>query len=118
MVKIGQLSSEITKVLKEYTSEVEEDLEKAKKKVADDGVKKLKSSGPSKTGAYRRGWRVKRERKGLIIHNATHGSLTHLLENGHAKRNGGRVAGIPHIAPVEQKMITDFEKEVERAIKK
>lgn len=117
-VRIDQLSDEIVKAMQEYTEEVEEGLEKAKTKVVKDGVKALKNSGPSNTGRYQKGWRATKQDGAMVVHNAARPSLTHLLENGHAKRNGGRVGGIPHIAPVEQSMIDAFEKEVERVIKK
>ena len=44
--------------------------------------------------------------------------LPHLLENGHAKRGGGRVPGKTHIAPVEQELIKQFEEQIEKAVSK
>ena len=41
----------------------------------------------------------------------------HLLEYGHAKRNGGRVEGKAHIAPAEQHGIRQLQEEIERALR-
>lgn len=117
-VRIDQISSEIADALKEYTEEVEEGLTKAKKKVVRDGVKTLKATSPKKTGKYASGWRATEQDGAQVIHNATRPSLTHLLENGHALRNGGRTSAFTHIAPVEQSVIDNFEREVEKVIKK
>jgi hypothetical protein len=52
-----------------------------------------------------------------IIHNKTDYRKTHLLEHGHAKKNGGRVAAQIHIGPAEDRAIVDFIDRVERAIR-
>ena len=105
------LAQEIARQLKTYTSEVEQDLQDAKKEVADKAVQELKSSTgfQDRTGRYRKGWRVKKVGDNYTIHNATDASLTHLLEKGHVLRNGGRSKSFTHIKPVEEMVITDFE---------
>ena len=111
------LENEIANALKEFTTEVEEGLEKSKEKRAKEGAKTLKSSSPKKTGKYARGWRARRVGKSWVVHNSTSYQLTHLLEKGHAKVGGGRVAPRVHIAPVEEMMIREYEKDVEKVIK-
>ncbi len=111
------IQDEIMSALRDYTSEVEEELKEAQKDISKNGVKVLKRTSPKLTGDYAKGWRAKKTKNGYVVHNATNYQLTHLLEKGHAKRGGGRVSGQPHIYPVEQDMISEYENRVERAIR-
>ena len=112
------LTKELTSLLSKYTSDVERELDEAKEEVVNEGVNELRVKSPIRKGKYAHGWRKKKQGSSYVVHNATDYQLTHLLEKGHAKRGGGRVAARPHIQPIEQKMISDYEKRVERAIKK
>lgn len=118
MVKIEDIAGAITQSMREYADSVEEEMEVAKDEVTKEGVSLLKKNSPVLTGSYRKGWSRKKFRNGIVVHNRTDYQLTHLLEHGHAKVNGGRVQGIPHIRPVEEQMVKDFEAKIERAIKR
>lgn len=122
-IPIDRLSAEINKILTEYGEEVQENVDEAAQRVTKAGVKAVKGNASGSfggTGKYAKGWKSKFETGRLssqgIIYNGTVPGLPHLLEHGHANRNGGRTAGRAHIAPVEQKLIEDFEKAVKRAI--
>ena len=117
-IPLDQLGNEIAKILSEYTEDVIEGIDEAGQEVAKEAVKELKVKSPKKTGVYAKGWTKKTEKKygdvsTVIIYNKNKPSLTHLLEHGHAKRGGGRVDGIPHIKPVEEKIIKEFSSKVE-----
>lgn len=112
---MNDLASEIARELQRYANVVEEELLTAEEEVADVAVEKLRQGSPKKTGAYRKGWRKKKEGNGFVVHN-TKGQLTHLLEKGHAKVGGGRVPAQVHILPVEQYVIDELPRRIERAI--
>ncbi|MGH0601470.1 HK97 gp10 family phage protein [Bacillus mycoides] len=112
---MNDFASDLARELQRYAKVVEEDLENEIDEVADIAVSKLRQSGPKKTGAYRKGWRKKKEGKGVVLHN-TKGQLTHLLENGHAKVGGGRVPAKVHIRPVEEYVIDELPRRIERTI--
>jgi hypothetical protein len=94
---------------KQYYPQVVEVTTQVIGEVAKESVKKLKQGSPQgKSGKYAKGWTSKVE-TGRLTTGATvygkHGTyqLAHLLENGHARRGGGRnVDGITHIKPVEE----------------
>lgn len=76
-------------------------MEDTKKELSNQAVKSLKAGSPRRKGRYAGSWTKKKRGKSIIVHNRRY-QLTHLLEKGHAKRGGGRVAARVHIAPVEK----------------
>ncbi|MFC9728349.1 HK97 gp10 family phage protein [Bacillus cereus] len=120
MASIDSLADDIARELQRYGKEVEEKLEVEKEAVANNLVDELKQKSPKSESQggrkYAKGWRKKKEGNGFVIHNALKPQLTHLLEKGHAKVNGGRVPAIVHIAPAEEKAVNEFSERVERAI--
>ena len=122
-IPIDRLTAEINKILTEYGEEVQENVDDAARRVTKAGAKAVRGNASGSfggTGKYAKGWKSKFETGRLssqgIIYNGDLPGLPHLLEHGHANRNGGRTPGRVHIAPVEQKIIEDFEKAVKKAI--
>lgn len=117
-VSVDGLSNALKKVMEEYEEEANQVLKETVEKVAKSAKKDLKSSSPKKTGKYASGWscRVTENRLGHVegvVYNGSKPGLTHLLENGHATKNGtGRLYSStpahPHIAAVNEKAQEDF----------
>ena len=111
------LAAEIAFELENFSKEVEEIVEDELKNVGKEMANELKATSPKRTGDYAKGWRIKRESKHkIIVQNSKKPYLTHLLEHGHASRNGGRVRGIPHIKPVESKYKDKLAENIKRRI--
>ena len=110
-IKADQLAQEIVKILDDYRDTTVDKMKEAVDKAAKQAVNELKTSSPKRTGAYAKDWAAKKDRKankrayGKVVYNKKHYRLTHLLEKGHRKVNGGMVAARPHIAKVEEKAI-------------
>ena len=121
-VTMEQLPGAIREILEQYEGEINRFLPEITEEVGKTCVKALRTSAKQKFNGkkYAGGWRSVSERNRygatVTIYNGRLPGLPHLLEHGHAKRGGGRVDGRAHIAPIEEKLITDFEKKVEHDI--
>ena len=120
---ITEMADEIAAELKIYTEDITEEVKAAVNTVAEECLREIKAKSPVKTGQYKKGWRKKVEYEGkgrilIRVYNAKFPGLTHLLENGHAKVGGGRVAAIPHIATAEQHAAEKLAKKVKVVIGK
>ena len=129
--KVGviDLEAALKEILDKFGDECYTVLGTAVDQVADEAVTMLQTGGSyGGTGAYNRDWRadddtVGRFSKKKIVHNADHYRLAHLLEKGHAIRNGtGRTYGstraFPHIKPTEEWVKQELPRKVEELITK
>ena len=122
MTSIDNMAAEIMKGLTEYADLANESMKKAVKKTATEVKKEISANAPKDTGAYAKSWAVKKTKENshsleMTVHSKNRYQLAHLLEKGHAKRGGGRVAGKAHISPGEENGVQLFEKLIEEALK-
>lgn len=116
---------DVIDILNEYSDDIQEAITDEVISVAKKGANELKATSPKDTGKYAKGWRVKTKKGNgyvdSVIYNATNWQLTHLLEKPHAIRNryGGWGTSRPqvHIKPVEQKCISEVERNITAIIK-
>lgn len=116
------ISDQINSIIEEYIDDCGDKINEITEKVGRDTVQDLKRTSPKRPGRgkhYANQWTFKKQKlpaggTSVIVYNkAPTYRLTHLLEHGHAKVNGGRVAAIPHIAPAEQRAISEYLKKLE-----
>lgn len=120
-VNIDGLAAAIMEGLTEYADLATDKMKAAVKKSAKTVKDEINSSAPVRTGKYAKSWKTKTTKESsnaleMTVYSPSKYMLAHLLENGHAKRGGGRVRAIPHIAPAEQRGIEELEREIERAL--
>lgn len=106
-IEAEDLPKEVVKQLENWGGgELRRKINEAIKETAIQGEEILKENSPRRTGRYAESWDATLRKKkfsavtGLeqwSIRNKDHYQLTHLLENGHASRNGGRVKAHEHI---------------------
>lgn len=132
-IKPLQVSRELDTILTEYKVYVDNLVEKG----TDENIKEAKaelialspvakkpvSLGVGKIqepGTYRKSWYIV-GKKGANLYTKVIANrdypLTHLLEFGHAKRNGGRTRAIPHIRPTEKNFQAKFIEGLEENIR-
>lgn len=119
--KIDNLANEIMEGLKEYADLASDDVKKAVRKAGNTVRKEISENAPKDTGAYAKSWSVKKTKETsnsleVTVYSKNRYQLAHLLEHGHAKRGGGRVAARPHIAQAEENAIEILETEIARAL--
>ena len=107
MTSIDDMADEIMKGLTKYSELADSAMKKVVRKTATSVKKEISANAPKRTGKYAKSWTTKKIKENshsleITVHSKDRYQIAHLLEHGHAKRNGGRVAAIPHIAPAEE----------------
>ncbi len=121
--KVGadSLADAVTRELTDYAMSTADSIKEAVRHASDTVKKDISAGAPTRTGAYAKSWRTKVTKEStngmeITVYSPTRYRIAHLLEKGHAKRGGGRVAGRAHIAPAEQHGIKELETEIEQVL--
>jgi len=121
VIQVDQLAKEVMDGLEEYAKLATDVLKKEIQEAGKTAKMQIEQTAPRRTGKYAKSWAVKKTSETsnsleVTVHSKTRYALAHLLENGHAKRGGGRVAAIPHIAPAEEAAVQSLERNIETAL--
>lgn len=127
-IKPEELQKALQEYLEDYVEDIQEDVKDVTNTITKEAKTELVQTSPKSTTArntkYYKGWAIKNGTKNRnnrytrVIWNKTNYQLTHLLEFGHATRNGGRTKAIPHIRPVEEKYGVKFADLLEKRIRR
>lgn len=118
------LAKAIVKQMQLYSDEVNEKVKQAVDDVSKTMLAETKATAPDKRGrgSYKRAMKVRRleetmrVRKKIWYVETPLYRIAHVLEKGHAARDGSRVKAYPHIQPAADKANREFERRVKEAI--
>ncbi|MEI3223498.1 MAG: HK97 gp10 family phage protein [Gemmiger sp.] len=109
-VKPEEMATVVRQMLESYSKAKTAETKELIQETAETCKSEIKKASSKRTGKYRKGWTVTQEWEDsdslrMRVRNKSAWQLTHLLENGHAKKNGGRVRAYPHIKPAEESAV-------------
>lgn len=125
-IQIDQLNEAIAGVLDEYNKEVVTDLKKVTKQAMNELVKTSKETAPvgNRSKHYKDSISSKtlsENDRGITKLWYVKGSdyrLTHLLNNGHALRDGGRYPGTKFLSNAVDAVVADYKQKIEEVVQK
>ena len=120
-VSIDRLAETIMTGLTEYADATTDLVKESVQEVSKEVKKEISTNAPKRTGAYKKSWATKKTKETsnslvMTVHSKNRYQIAHLLEHGHAKRGGGRVAAIPHIEPAEAAGTILLQQKIERGL--
>ncbi len=121
-ISVDSLADAIMDQLNEYKDLAADEMKKAVMSAGKTVKTEINNSAPVKTGRYAKSWTSRTTSESssdieVTVYSPSRYMLAHLLENGHAKRNGGRTRAFPHIAPAEEKGEEQLMDDIEKALK-
>ena len=122
-IKAGDLTKAVMEELKAYAGLSGTAMKGAVQEAAATMRKEIKVNAPERRGTYKKSWITKKtgetaDTVSMAVYSPRRYMIAHLLENGHAKRGGGRVPGIPHIAKAEEKGREQLMQELDEKLKR
>ena len=120
-VSVDGLADAVMEGLEEYNKLATDKVKAAVKKAGTTVRKEISSTAPRRSGKYADSWRTKTTAESstsmqVTVYSPSRYMLAHLLEHGHALRNGGRTRAFPHIAPAEEAGEKQLTTDIERAL--
>ena len=117
-VSIDGLADAVMKELENYSTLQTQSMKRSVQKVATKVRKQISSNAPVLSGSYKGSWATRKTIETPteleITVYSKKGYLPHLLEHGHALRNGGRASAREHIKPAEDEGAKELESEIRR----
>lgn len=125
-VAINEFSNAVNDILKEYADDVYDDVKDIVDDVTVEALGILKDAAPvgkgKRAGEYKKALKKKKvsetptNKTNVLYAEAPHYRLTHLLENGHATRNGGSTEPQEHFGKADKFINDELPERVARKI--
>ena len=120
-ITVDQLASTIMKELQDYSKLTSQEMKASVRKTASTARKEVQEGAPVRTGKYKKSWSTKVQNESsvalkMVVYSPSRYQIAHLLEFGHAKRNGGRTRAFPHVVPAEENAVKNLEIEIRKRI--